>query len=80
MTADLSLNTKLLSLGEPHQNGRPAVPLPWGASFGEGEHNARYLDLMSAADKSTSTSALQLLCSNSAGQAEMERNRGLLDS
>lgn len=53
MTADLSLNTKLLSLGKPHQKGRLAVPLPWGASFGEGEHNARYLDLVFEADKTT---------------------------
>lgn len=33
MTADLSLNTKLLSLGKPQQKARLAVPVPGGASF-----------------------------------------------
>lgn len=33
MTADLSLNTKLLSLGRPQQKGGLAAPVPGGASF-----------------------------------------------
>lgn len=82
MTADLSLNTKPLSLGKPEKKGRPAAPVPRGASFWLKvsiipgiwasclqQTNVHYLQIY-----------LQLLRYNSARQRDSGGDGGFLDS